>query len=466
MKIKIEKKDIFLGYLAQFFNLGSGVILLPLILKNLTQEEIGMWYIFLAISSFVYLMDFGFSPTIQRNISYVFSGIQSIEKVGISNIKSQEINYDLLRNLLYTSKKIYSKISIFLCIFLLSFGTKYIIKISTNYINQRQMLFAWILFVISLLINYYYYYYDAFLKGRGFIGESNKILIYSKIMFILVTILGISLNMGLISLSIGNIASVLIIRVLSYKKFYDINLKENLKKIKEKKIKEKNLSNILLYNSLKAGVVALGAFLILKANTFIVSNFFNLTIVAEYGLSLQIFSLLGGISTTFMKIMLPKISEYRANKNLKKLREIYTISLINLIVIEFIGNIFIIIFGPKILGLIKSNTTLLDVKYLIFMSIILFLETIHTNASMFIATSNEIPFVKSAILSGIGIIILSVIFIKILKIGFFGVLLSQGIVQLIYNNWYWPYKVFKDLDFNFFDMLYILKNNFIRNNKY
>lgn len=50
MEIHITKKDVLWGYIAQFFNIGAGILLLPVILKLLPADILGVWYIFLTIS--------------------------------------------------------------------------------------------------------------------------------------------------------------------------------------------------------------------------------------------------------------------------------------------------------------------------------------------------------------------------------------------------------------------------------
>ena len=62
MEIHITKKDVLWGYIAQFFNIGAGILLLPVILKLLPADILGVWYIFLTISSLVQMIDFGFHP--------------------------------------------------------------------------------------------------------------------------------------------------------------------------------------------------------------------------------------------------------------------------------------------------------------------------------------------------------------------------------------------------------------------
>ena len=83
MEIHITKKDVLWGYIAQFFNIGAGILLLPVILKLLPADILGVWYIFLTISSLVQMIDFGFQPTFTRNVAYVFSGAVKLQAKGL-----------------------------------------------------------------------------------------------------------------------------------------------------------------------------------------------------------------------------------------------------------------------------------------------------------------------------------------------------------------------------------------------
>ena len=105
MEIKISKKDIIWGYIGQFFNIAAGFITLPLILHMLTTEEIAMNYLMLSVSTLVALMDFGFTPQINRMVSYVYSGANSLNREGLIEEQSKEINYPLLFKLIAVTKK-------------------------------------------------------------------------------------------------------------------------------------------------------------------------------------------------------------------------------------------------------------------------------------------------------------------------------------------------------------------------
>lgn len=126
MEIKIGKRDVLWSYFSQFFNIASGFITLPLVLRMLTTEEIALNYLMMTVSSLVALMDFGFTPQIGRLVSYIFSGAQSLKREGINECANGPINYSLLGSLINITKKIFWKLSIAVLLFMLTFGTIYI----------------------------------------------------------------------------------------------------------------------------------------------------------------------------------------------------------------------------------------------------------------------------------------------------------------------------------------------------
>ena len=73
------------------------------------------------------------------------------------------------------------------------------------------------------------------------------------------------------------------------------------------------------------------------------------------------------------------------------------------------------------------------------------LEMNHSNAATYLTTKNEVPFLSSSLISGVVIVVASIISVVVLELGLLGVLLSYFLTQLSFNNWYWPYVAFKDL---------------------
>jgi O-antigen/teichoic acid export membrane protein len=301
-------------------------------------------------------------------------------------------------------------------------------------------------------LNFYFYYYTPLLLGRGLIKESHKTIVLSKLFYVGFSFIGLSLGYGLIAVSIGNLLGSFINRILSYNYFYDEDLKVKLENITDFS-KDKNIFSIIWANSYRLGLVSLGGFLILRSNTLLISKFLDLKVVAQYGLSLQLLNILIRSSNVLFNTFLPMFNQLRVKNNINKLKKIFGTSLLIGWGTYIIGVIIIFLLGNNILGLIGSETKLLSDNYLLFLSLILFLEFNHSISSTFITTQNEVPFVKASLFSGFGILISSFLILKYTNFGILGILITQFVIQLSYNNWKWPLIVLNDLKTNYFELL-------------
>lgn len=79
MKIRTSEKDIVWNYIGTALNLGFSFLLLPFMMRYLDDDSLGLWYVFVSIGSIVTILDFGFGPTISRNVAYVWSGARKLK---------------------------------------------------------------------------------------------------------------------------------------------------------------------------------------------------------------------------------------------------------------------------------------------------------------------------------------------------------------------------------------------------
>ena len=157
MDIIISKSDVVWSYIAHFFRIGTGVLTLPLILHMLSTEEIAMNYLMMTIGTMVAIIDFGFAPQFGRNITYVFSGAQQLEKEGLNTDVGNSINYHLLQCLIDVAKKVYGYMSIIVLILLLTGGTFYMYKVTEGFTSVKNSCLIWIIYSISTCFNVYFY---------------------------------------------------------------------------------------------------------------------------------------------------------------------------------------------------------------------------------------------------------------------------------------------------------------------
>jgi len=454
MEIAINKKDVIWGYLAQFFSIASGIIVLPLILRMLSAEEIGMNYLMLTIGSLVALFDFGFSPQFGRNITYVFSGAQELKKEGIINACSETgINYRLLSTMIATAKFVYRRLALFSLVIMLTLGSLYIYRITNGFTNINNSFFIWLVYSLSVFFNIYYTYYSSLLIGKGMIMESRKALVYSRVIYIILVFLFLFLEFGLLGIAIANLIAPFINRMISHFYFFTKELKKEINRFDISKEEKINLFQIIWHNAQKMGLVVISTYAIRKSSLFFAGLFLPLKDIASYGLMLQLGELILIVSSTLFTIYAPKFASLRVLNNTDKLFKELAFTMNIYYILFILGFICLVIFVPWLLFLVKSNTVLPAVNIFVLYLLIVFLEGNHSNFASYILSGNSVPFVKQSLLAGGAIIIGSFFSLKYTTLGILGLVLVQGICQLAYANWKWPYVVCKEFHNNFLSFI-------------
>ena len=453
MEIKIGKRDVLWSYFSQFFNIASGFITLPLVLRMLTTEEIALNYLMMTVSSLVALMDFGFTPQIGRLVSYIFSGAQSLKREGINECANGPINYSLLGSLINITKKIFWKLSIAVLLFMLTFGTIYIYNVTNGFSTVDNSLIIWGIFSVSQAFNIYYKYYDTLLTGRGLIEESRKTMLASRISYIVLAYLLLFCNFGLLGLCIANFISPFIQRYLSYRYFYDKDLLSKIKDTHSTGEEQSHLFDVIWYNAKKLGINFIGGYCITKFGLFISGIYLSSTDIASYGLLTQLVTIIVGISTTLYNTMQPQIISYRINGNKEKTMGLFSFTMLCFYSIFIILGLMLLSCGPVVLSLIRSNAVLPSSITIIVYLIIILLENNHSLFATFITTGNKIPFVKAGLISGFFIWLGDCLILNFTGAGVIGLILVQGFVQLCYSNWRWPKWVLNEYNISYLKFL-------------
>lgn len=446
MGVEITKKDVTWSYVAKLFQIGSGLVTLPLILRLLTKEEVGMNYLMLTVSSIVGLMDFGFSPQFGRNFTYVNSGARRLCREGVEEERGGSIDWHLLSVLISTARFVYRRLSVLALIVMLTFGTGYIWYLTEGFTNVNNSLYIWILYSFSTYFNIYFSYYSSLLTGSGMIRESSQAAILSKSAYLVLCTLFLLLGWGLFAVVAANFIAPFVQRYVSYRAYFKPELKARLAEqtVTRKDIRE--TFSVIWFNAKKLGINFIGAYAVNKMGMFIIGFFLPLATIGSYGLLTQLTTIVTGIANTMFVTYLPKVSNCRVTGDTPMLKRTISFSMVVGQIIMLAGALGIIFVAPYLLELIKSQTMLPSRLICVLYLVIVALELNHSEFASVISTENKIPYVVPSLVSGGVIVLLTFIALKFTTLGLLGVVLVQGIVQAAYNNWRWPLWVFRELD--------------------
>lgn len=446
MGVEITKKDVTWSYVAKLFQIGSGLVTLPLILRLLTKEEVGMNYLMLTVSSIVGLMDFGFSPQFGRNFTYVNSGARRLCREGVEEERGGSIDWHLLSVLISTARFVYRRLSVLALIVMLTFGTGYIWYLTEGFTNVNNSLYIWILYSFSTYFNIYFSYYSSLLTGSGMIRESSQAAILSKSAYLVLCTLFLLLGWGLFAVVAANLIAPFVQRYVSYRAYFKPELKARLAEQTVTREDIRETFSVIWFNAKKLGINFIGAYAVNKMGMFIIGFFLPLATIGSYGLLTQLTTIVSGIANTMFVTYLPKVSNCRVTGDRPMLKRTISFSMVVGQIIMLAGALGIIFVAPYLLELIKSQTMLPSRLICVLYLVIVALELNHSEFASVISTENKIPYVVPSLVSGGVIVLLTFIALKFTTLGLLGVVLVQGIVQAAYNNWRWPLWVFRELD--------------------
>lgn len=447
MEVKVTNKDVWAGYLAQIFNYGTGVIVLPVILHKLSAAEIGMNYVMLSVGALANMADFGFSGQIGRNVTYVLSGAQKIFRGEIEKIeRGGEVNYYLLKTIIDASRFLYRRLSLAVLVLLLSFGTIYMHHVTEGFSNVENALPIWILYSVSVYFNLYFLYYNSLLTGAGKIMEQRLATIYSRIAYIVLCFVLIFSGFGLMSVVVANLVSPFIARYYSYYKFFTKEMQTQLPKERVNKVEVKSALSDIWVTAKKSGTNTIGHYIGTQGSTFIAGAYLPLAVTAQWGLLTQLFGVVHGIASNMGISFYPEYCKLRLRGEHEKFIQKSSLSIALMLAITFIGGLFIIYLAPCLLNVIETETEL-PVKD--FMWAYLFYMLILSNAQLFammMSSRNVIPSPIAVLTTAAGQLILTILLLMFTNIGIWALLLGPLISGCSYTLWRWTQLELKDMN--------------------
>jgi hypothetical protein len=145
-----------------------------------------------------------------------------------------------------------------------------------------------------------------------------------------------------------------------------------------------------------------------------------------------------------VQIKLPFVNQLRAVNRTNDIVDLWIQRIRISIVVYILGASILLVAGNLGLGTIGAKTLLLPRAQLGLALLILGLEMHHSLYSGLVISENQNPFVLPALLSGGATVLLSLFLTP--RLGVWGMLLSQGVVQGCFNNWWTVYRAIRGLN--------------------
>lgn len=453
--IKTTKADVIWNYIGTAVSMTSGFILLPLLMHYLSPSEIGLWYVFVAVSNFAMLFEFGFSPTFARNIVYVVSGEKGLAREGRMGEPNQgTIDWHLLATVIKASKIIYAGIAITVLVLLVLVGTPYIATIAAD-IPSVVRWGSWGVFCLSTFINLYYLYTITTLRGFGDVAGENRAKTIAKASQLVLSAALLISGAGLFGASIGYLVNGLLLRLLAGLEMRKHErLTKGIRQVKTPPDRSEIKEVVLTVGHLawRDGLVQLANYASTQAMSLVGSLTLGLAETGNYSILMQFSNAVYGFAAVYPTSYFPAFQSAHAASDGEAQKDIVSKTMSAYIILLLFGLIGAGLVIQYVLPLVKEGFTP-NVMQFICMVLYLGLWNQHSLCCSYIIAMNEIPYLKSYIAAAICGTALSYFLSGPMRWGAWGLIVGQAVSQLMYNNWKWPKYLAEKLGDSYLQLL-------------
>ena len=449
--VKTTRGDIIWNYIGTIVSMSSGFILLPFLMHFLSSEELGLWYVLLALGNFAMLFEFGFNPTFARNIVYVISGARRLSAKGCDWDSVEDgVDWHLLNVVIKSSKVIYAIIALAVLLLLATAGTAYIAYVTAG-MDPFTIWTAWGLFCAAIFLNLYFLWTSTVLRGYGDIAGQNKASTLGTVSKLLVSAVLLFLGFGVIGAAVGYLANAVVLRLASaymLKKHRDI---EAGRRSDRECVLRSDVKGVLLsifQVAWRDGLVQLANYGSSQAMSILSSLFLGLAETGTYSVLLQLANAVCNFASTYPKSFYPAVQAAYAENDGDKQRHYISTGVVAYWGLMLFGTAGVCLVILPLLPIIKPSVV---VDYALFLGLCAYLSLFQQHGIFcnYIISMNEIPYMVGFIVAtALGTCLVGLM-CGLFGMGAWGIVLGQALSQVVYNNWKWPMYLCEKLGFTY-----------------
>lgn len=410
---------------------GGALITLPITLTVLEANEIGLYYLFLALIAFAEMLNLGFHQTLVRFSAQAASGATHFEGYGVPKKgTSGHPNLALLTELFSAGKTLYAYMGIAITLVSSCLMGMFVWQQISSTEIPNSIFYCWVALSVATGMVFYSGIWRIVLFGYGDVNQAHKSIVLAYVTSTVTAIAALLLGLGLWSFPIAKVVHAITDWAFSnhcLRKHIDTSgIRFNL---------HGQLIMTMWPTAWRQATVAFGEFLENRAGVIICSILFGLELTAEYGLTLQILGVLGALSIAPLAVITPAMNQLRVQQDLAHLKTFFLSRAYAGILSFVLCSSLFAIWGAGALKLLGVNTLVLP--HPLFLLLLLNVAlSLHKRAWMLLVlTENKNPFVATTLITGIVTIIAS--YTLGISYGVIGMILGQLIIPLLHLYW-WP----------------------------
>jgi hypothetical protein len=417
--------------------LSSGLLLLPLLVHQLSDADLGLYYGLLNLLTIVPVLDMGMASSVERNVSYVMGGARQLVAHGLSTPGETHDapNHRLLWQLLHATRAYYRAISVIFFLLFAGLGTFLLADKIPQTTSPGLSWAAWIIALGTACLEIYAGWWNVFLRGM------NQVVVSARIQFLAHSVrlfLGIVLLLagaGLPSVFIGSAVASLLARHLS-RRACQRHLPADSAPANRSEIK--SILRILWPSGWRVGVQLSSGYLLTVMLLQLCTERYGLAGYSVYGLSLQVVWIIQGIALVWITVKWPLVGQYRARHDHAALRQVLWSRL------WFQAGTYVVLaliahqLGPALLEWSQTNKQLMPPPWFLALLIAGFFDSQVTFWTTLLSTENRVPSVWPISFTNLVSLVLVFVLLQTTSIGLGAFALGPLLAGALFNYWFWP----------------------------
>ena len=422
-------------------------LLLPFLVVFLSDDMLGLWYVYVAVGNLVMLFEFGFNPTFARNFAFCWSGAKGLTREGcVRSEGNGDVDPALLAHLLVACRRVYGRITLVALVALLVPGTLYIASVAGS-LDMLEVFLSWAVFSCGVLLNLYYLYYAAMLRGIGSIAVESKIKVTARLTQLAATAVLLYLGFGIVGATVGFMANALVYRFISYRAFWgDSRIRAlGIKSIPLERDRVSQVYKTVSYNACKDGGIQVANYISTQAGSLICSSCLGLAQAGVFSIAMQFATAIGNMALALMNSYRPMLQSAFQRGDMQLVRERFSRCVVCYCILFMAMFLAVLFVAYPLLSVFKPGASFDSLVYC-GASVYFFLFDWCALFAAMLCNMNEIPYFKAYAVSGIGGLLLSAALVCFTPLGVWGLILGFAVPQCVYNVWKWPCETSRRLE--------------------
>lgn len=402
-------------------SVASNVVMLRYLVRCLPAQEAGVWLLFLTMSSYLVLFDFGISPTIGREISLA---------VGQRGVSDEE-RTTRIRDLIATGSRILALLALALAVICGIAGYLYLrTLVDFSSALGHTTALSWFVFVIAVAASVSGEVWLAALYGFGSVSTERMLRTLGYILWVTLSVIVLKSGGGLVGLSMAWFYAFAI-RLIARGVFL-----HSRSEFREKGRFDWQLGKSVSNKSLKYAATLIGGTLILYTDNIVIASVLGPAAVPNYYAVARLVSACLAVALLISTASSPFISAAFSAGGMDEVRRITMRNVRVALALMATGGCFLAFFGKPLIQQWIGEGNFVGYGVLLIMLCAMTLEAHHVSLATSTMACNKIPFLIPALIAGV--LNLAISFPLAYRFGLVGVALGTFLAQVTTNNWYVP----------------------------